>query len=295
MRAVRIQAGHVDRRRICVSQGDRLANMGNPMEGNVPLGSERRKSDVGGLGDVTVVIPALNEAASLPLVLGDMPPVQRVIVVNNGSTDATAAVASEHGATVVHEPKRGYGAACLRGLAAIAELVEAGQPPPKVVAFLDADYSDHPELLPQLVRPILSGRVEFVLGSRLQGQREAGAMPPQSVFGNRLACFLMWHLFRARYTDLGPFRAIQYPALQALAMSDRNFGWTIEMQIKAAQAGLRIVEVPVPYRCRVGQSKISGTVWGSMKAGVKILYTIAKYRLLPSQLSRRSARSRSAQ
>ncbi|MEA1951364.1 MAG: glycosyltransferase, partial [Planctomycetota bacterium] len=153
--------------------------------------------------------------------------------------------------------------------------------PPRVLAFLDADYSDHPELLPRLVDPISGGHAEFVLGSRLAGRREDGTMPPQSVFGNRLACFLMRYLFRTRYTDLGPFRAIQYQALQTLDMSDRDFGWTIEMQIKAARAGLRIVEVPVPYRCRVGQSKISGTFWGSIKAGVKILYTIAKYRLLP--------------
>ena len=172
---------------------------------------------------VTVVIPAFNEAQSLPLVLRDLPIVQRVIVVNNGSTDATAAVAFAHGATVVHEAKRGYGAACLRGLAAIAELIDAGEPPPQVVAFLDADYSDHPELLPSLVEPILSERAEFVLGSRLQGQREAGAMPLQSVFGNRLACFLMRCLFRGSYTDLGPVRAIDYDALCALYMSDRDF------------------------------------------------------------------------
>ncbi|MGM0486782.1 MAG: glycosyltransferase family 2 protein [Planctomycetota bacterium] len=264
------------------------------MEEVGPFGSEPRRRDVGGLGDVTVVIPALDEAASLPLVLGDLPPVRRVIVVDNGSTDETAAVAFAHGATVVHEPKRGYGAACLRGLAAVAESIDAGDPPPQVVAFLDADYSDHPELLPRLARPILNGCAEFVLGSRLRGQREAGAMPPASVFGNRLACFLIRHLFRARYTDLGPFRAIEYGALQALGMRDRDFGWTIEMQIKAAQAGLRVVEVPVPYRCRVGQSKISGTFFGSVKAAVKILYTIAKYRLLPPQPSRGGAGSRTA-
>jgi len=295
MCAGRIQASCVDRLRSRVPQGDDPLNTGNQMEEVGRFGSEPRRCDVRGLAEVTVVIPALDEAASLPLVLGDLPPVQRVIVVDNGSTDETAAVAFALGATVVHEPKRGYGAACLRGLAAIAELIEAGEPPPQVVVFLDADYSDHPELLPQLARPILSGRAEFVLGTRLQGQREAGAMPPQSVFGNRLACFLMWYVFRAKYTDLGPFRAIQYSALQELGMCDRNFGWTIEMQIKAAQVGLRIVEVPVPYRCRVGQSKISGTFWGSMKAGFKILYTIAKYRLLPWQLSRRGARTRSAQ
>ena len=246
------------------------------------------------MAGVTVVIPALNEAESLPLVLRDLPPVRRIIVVNNGSTDRTAAVAFAHGATVVHETARGYGAACLRGLAAVAELTDAGELPPRVVAFLDADYSDHPELLRQLVAPLLSGRADFVLGSRLLGRREAGAMPPQSVFGNRLACFLMRYLFRVRFTDLGPFRAIRYRALRALAMSDRNFGWTVEMQIKAVRAGLRIVEVPVPYRRRVGRSKISGTLWGSVKAGVKILYMIAKYGLSPSPTSRAGSRSEAA-
>ncbi|MBC7337862.1 MAG: glycosyltransferase, partial [Clostridia bacterium] len=174
-----------------------------------------------------------------------------------------------------------YGAACLRGLAAIGKLIEAGEAPPRAVVFLDADYSDHPELLPKLVEPILAGKADFVLGSRLLGRREAGAMRFQSVFGNRLACFLMRYLFAADYTDLGPFRAIDYGALCTLGMSDRNFGWTIEMQIKAVRAGLRIVEIPVPYRCRIGTSKISGTVWGSFQAGLKILYTIVKYRLLP--------------
>lgn len=229
------------------------------------------------LAGVTLVIPALDEAESLPLVLGDLPPVQRVIVVNNGSTDATAAVAFAQGATVVHEPQRGYGAACLRGLRAVEELVDAGEPPPRAVAFLDADYSDSPEWLPNLVEPIVDGRADLVLGSRLRGRREAGAMPAQSLFGNRLACLLMRCLFGVRCTDLGPFRAIDYHALCRLGMCDRNYGWTIEMQIKAARAGLRIEEVPVPYRRRIGQSKISGTFWGSVKAGTKILYTIAKY------------------
>jgi glycosyltransferase involved in cell wall biosynthesis len=229
------------------------------------------------LDTVTVIIPALNEEQSLPLVLADLPPVGQVIVVDNGSDDATAEAAARGGATVVAEPQRGYGAACLRGLAAIADRVRGGHSPPQVVVFLDADYSDHPELLPQLVEPILQGHAELVLGSRLLGRREPGAMPPQSVFGNQLACFLMRWLFGARYTDLGPFRAIAYPALCDLEMIDCNFGWTIEMQIKAVRAGLRIQEVPVPYRRRVGHSKISGTVAGSIRAGVKILWTIARY------------------
>lgn len=232
------------------------------------------------LADVTVIIPAFNEEASLPLVLGDVPKVGRVIVVNNGSTDGTAATAFAYGATVVHEPRRGYGSACLRGLAAIEELIEAGEPPPRIVVFLDADYSDHPDLLPSLIEPIQDGRADFVLGSRLLGEREPGAMPPQSLYGNRLACFLMRVLFGARYTDLGPFRAIEYQALVDLDMADRNFGWTVEMQIKAVRSRLRWIEVPVPYRRRIGQSKISGTITGTLKAGTKILYTIAKYGLM---------------
>ncbi len=229
------------------------------------------------LCDVTVLIPAYNEESSLPLVLGDLPKVGRVIVVNNGSSDGTVAKARKCGATVVDEPRRGYGSACLRGLSAIDEYVKHGGSPPSVVAFLDADYSDHPELLPGLVEPILSGRADFVLGSRLRGARQAGAMPTQSLLGNRLACCLMRLLFGARYTDLGPFRAIDYQSLIELNMRDRDFGWTVEMQIKAARAGLRTLEIPVPYRRRIGRSKISGTLSGSIKAGTKILYTIAKH------------------
>jgi glycosyltransferase involved in cell wall biosynthesis len=229
------------------------------------------------LMDVAVIIPALNEVESLPLVLRDLPGVGRVIVVDNGSTDATARVAVEGGATVVPEPERGYGAACLRGLAAIAELAGRDGQSPRVVVFLDGDYSDHPERLPELVAPIFCGEADFVLGSRLLGEREPGAMPFRSLFGNRLACFLMRHLFGGRYTDLGPFRAIDYQALKGLGMADRNFGWTVEMQIKATRAGLRTLEIPVPYRRRIGRSKISGTLAGTVKAGWKILYVIAKY------------------
>ena len=175
-----------------------------------------------------------------------------MIVVDNGSTDATFRVAAEAGATVVTEQQRGYGAACLRGLRSIRESSERDQPEPRVIVFLDADYSDDPRLLPELVRPIFADEVDFVLSSRLAGQREAGAMPFQSVFGNRLACFLMRYLFGARYTDLGPFRAIDYGALETLGMVDTNFGWTVEMQIKAVRAGLRIREVSgaVPPACR---------------------------------------------
>lgn len=229
------------------------------------------------LSQTWVVIPALNEDKSLPLVLRDLPAVGRVVVVDNGSIDGTAQAARNAAAIVVSEPQRGYGAACLRGLAQIEKLASEGGKSPAVVAFVDGDYSDYPELLPELVAPIVNGHADFVLGSRLLGSREPGAMPAQSIFGNRLACFLMRVLFRARYTDLGPFRAIRYEALKRLGMEDRNFGWTVEMQIKAARAGLRIQEVPVAYRRRIGQSKISGTVVGSVRAGYKILYVIGKY------------------
>jgi len=237
------------------------------------------------LDRVDVVIPALNEEASLPMVLGDLPSVRNVFVVDNGSTDRTAQVAEEHGAIVVPEPQRGYGAACLRGLAEIESRSRNGDGPPEFVVFVDADYSDHPNLLPQLVEPIVDGDFDFVLGSRLLGEREAGAMPPQSVYGNHLACFLMRIFFGFRYTDLGPFRAIRYDSLRRLGMQDENFGWTIEMQIKAVRAGLRITEIPVPYRKRVGASKISGTVSGTFRAGTKILYTIARYGLMRSEPS----------
>ncbi len=234
----------------------------------------------GGCPSISVLIPALNEESSLPLVLRDLPrsQVSDVLVVDNGSQDRTAEVARALGARVVREPCRGYGAACLCGLSDLARRAEG---PPEVVVFLDADYSDHPEELASLVQPILDDRFDLVLGSRLAGRREPGAMPPQSVWGNRLACFLMWLLFGARYTDLGPFRAIRWSALERLGMRDRNYGWTVEMQIKAARLGLRVLEVPVAYRRRIGTSKISGTVRGTILAGYKILYLIARYGLTP--------------
>ena len=231
------------------------------------------------LREVAVIIPAFNEEHALPLVLRDLPPVGKVIVANNNSSDGTARVALDGGAEVVNEPRRGYGSACLAGLGELERLIAAGDAAPRAVVFVDADYSDHPDQLPELVEPILAGRADFVLGSRILGEREPGAMPPQSLYGNRLACALMRLFFGIRYTDLGPFRAIGYSQLCRLEMSDTNFGWTVEMQIKAAKAKLRTLEVPVPYRRRIGVSKISGTVHGSIMAGLKILYTIAKYGL----------------
>jgi hypothetical protein len=228
------------------------------------------------LSDVIVIIPALNEERALPLVLRDLPPVGRVVVVDNGSTDATSEVAHHHGAFVVREPRRGYGSACLRGLDVITERIAVGEPPPHVVVFVDADHSDHAEYLPQLVAPISDGTADFVLGSRMLGEREPGALPIPALLGNRLACYLMRRLFGTIYTDLGPFRAIRYDRLCELQMRDTNYGWTIEMQIKAARAGLRTLEIAVPYRRRVGRSKISGTITGVIRAGSKILWTIAR-------------------
>lgn len=203
--------------------------------------------------------------------LKDIPPelVREIIVVDNGSRDATAAVAQAGGARVVHEKHRGYGSACLRG---IAEVHSA-----EVIVFLDADHSDYPEELGLLLRPIFEGEADFVLGSRVLGIREPGALAPQAYWGNRLATFLMRLLAGFAYTDLGPFRAIRLSSLNALEMGDRDYGWTAEMQVKAARLGLRIREVPVSYRRRKGVSKISGTVGGTLRAGGKILYTLWKY------------------
>ncbi len=225
---------------------------------------------------ISVIIPAFNEEDSIGKVLADIPQdlVIEVVVVDNGSTDRTAEVAAQAGARVVPEPQRGYGSACLRGIAEVES--------PDVVVFLDADYSDHPEEMRRLVDPILSEEADMVIGSRMLGNRESGALLPQAYFGNKLAVSLMRLFFGARHTDLGPFRAIRWTALERLRMRDRNFGWTVEMQVKAKLRGLKVMEVPVSYRKRIGVSKITGTVSGSIKAGAKILYTIFKYRFFSS-------------
>jgi glycosyltransferase involved in cell wall biosynthesis len=220
---------------------------------------------------VSVVIPVFNERDSLPLVVRDVPrpPVSEIVVVDNASTDGTDLIARDLPVRVVREERRGYGSACLAGVAALESS------PPDVLVFLDGDYSDHPEELPRLLEAIDRG-ADLVIGSRTLGHRERGALLPQARFGNLLACFLIRLLFGHRYTDLGPFRAIRWGAYQRLGMADTDFGWTCEMQFKALRAGLVTAEVPVSYRRRVGVSKITGTVSGTLRAGYKILWTIAR-------------------
>ena len=229
---------------------------------------------------IDVVIPALNEEASLPLVLAGIPrpPVRRVVVADNGSTDRTAEVAADGGAVVVAAERRGYGSACLAALDHLRR-----NDPPDVVVFLDADYSDHPEELPQVVAPILAGEADVAIGSRMLGRRERGALLPQARAGNLVACLLIRLLYGHRYTDLGPFRAARWEALERVGMSDPNFGWTAELQVKALRAGLTVVEVPVSYRKRVGVSKITGTIRGTIAAGYKILWTVLRYSRGPLQ------------
>jgi glycosyltransferase involved in cell wall biosynthesis len=228
------------------------------------------------LPTIDVVIPAFNEERSLPLVLAAIPAglVRRVVVADNNSRDRTAAVAAAGGAVVVPAPVQGYGSACLAGL---DFLRRSG--PPDIVVFVDADFSDHPEEMEGLVAPILAGDADLVIGSRVLGNRERGALLPQARAGNLIACSLIRLFYGFRYTDLGPFRAISWAALEKLEMIDPNFGWTAEMQVKALRRGLRPAEVPVSYRKRVGVSKITGTFYGSFMAGWKILFTVFRYAL----------------
>ena len=223
---------------------------------------------------IKVIIPAYNEADSIGHVIRDIPDfVNEIIVVNNNSTDATEINAKLAGATVLSETRKGYGYACLKGMDYIAKLDDN----PDIIVFLDGDYSDYPEELVKLISAIQNDNIDFVIGARVKRLREEGSMTPQQIFGNWLATFLMKILFNAKFTDLGPFRAIKFQKLLELQMEDKTYGWTVEMQLKALRHKLSYIEIPVNYRTRIGVSKVSGTVKGSIFAGIKILGWIFKY------------------
>lgn len=223
---------------------------------------------------IKVIIPAYNEADSIAKVIQDIPEsVSEIIVVSNNSTDATEANAKNAGATVLTENKKGYGYACLKGM----DYISKQETKPDIIVFLDGDYSDYPEELTKLIAPILNDDIDFVIGSRVKRLREGGSMTPQQVFGNWLATFLMSMFFGAKFTDLGPFRAIKYNKLISLNMEDKTYGWTVEMQLKALKQKLTYIEIPVRYKQRIGVSKVSGTVKGTIYAGFKILGWIFKY------------------
>ncbi|MBL4643802.1 MAG: glycosyltransferase family 2 protein [Flavobacteriaceae bacterium] len=223
---------------------------------------------------IKVIIPAYNEQDSIAHVIKDIPAiVNEIIVVSNNSTDNTEENAKNAGATVLQENRKGYGFACLKGMEHIADQ----NTKPDIIVFLDGDYSDYPEQLTEIIAPIINDNIDFVIGARVKRLREQGSMTPQQVFGNWLATFLMKLFFGAKYTDLGPFRAIKYNQLLALKMEDKTYGWTVEMQLKALKQKYTYVEIPMKYRNRIGVSKVSGTVKGSIMAGVKILGWIFKY------------------
>ena len=223
---------------------------------------------------IKVIIPAYNEQDSIGNVINDIPnSVDEVIVISNNSTDNTEINAKNAGATVLQENRKGYGYACLKGMDYISKLDKK----PEIIVFLDGDYSDYPEQLTEIIHPIINDNVDFVIGSRVKRLRENGSMTPQQVFGNWLATFLMKLFFGAKFTDLGPFRGIKYDKLLALNMEDKTYGWTVEMQLKVLKQKMNYIEIPVKYRNRIGVSKVSGTVKGTIFAGVKILGWIFKY------------------
>lgn len=224
---------------------------------------------------IVVIIPAFNEEHAVGKVVAAIPEglVQLIIVVNNGSTDNTGLMAERAGALVLDQPKKGYGNACLKGMA----YLKSQEINPDIVVFLDADFSDYPEQMPLLIEPILQENYDLVIGSRALGEREKGSMTIPQVFGNWLATNLITLFYNEHFTDLGPFRSIKYSKLLEIDMQDKTFGWTVEMQVKAAKAGLKCTEVAVNYKARIGQSKVSGTVKGTIFAGYKILYTIFRY------------------
>ena len=225
---------------------------------------------------VVVIIPAFNEENAVGKVIADIPQdeVDEIIVVNNNSRDKTSEVALDKGATVLDEPRQGYGRACLKGM----EYVAAKKLLPETIVFLDADYSDYPHQMIDMIRPIQNNQVDFVVGSRALGNREKRAMTIPQVVGNWIATRMLKWMYEVNYTDLGPFRAIRYSSLVALNMKDKTYGWTVEMQAKAAKMNLRYAEIPVDYRKRIGKSKVSGTIKGTVLAGYKIITTILKNR-----------------
>lgn len=228
------------------------------------------------MADIMVIIPAYNEANSIAKVIQEIPAiVSEIIVVNNNSSDDTAINATRAGATVLNETRKGYGYACLCGMDYIARKSRK----PNIIVFIDGDYSDYPEELSKIVKPILDENVDLVIGARSKVLREDGSMTPQQIFGNKLATFLMKIFFGSTFTDLGPFRAIKYEKLLEMEMEDKTYGWTIEMQLKALKNKMSYIEIPVRYKKRIGVSKVSGTVKGSIFAGVKILAWIFKYSL----------------
>ncbi|MDD5149066.1 MAG: glycosyltransferase family 2 protein [Flavobacterium sp.] len=223
---------------------------------------------------IKVIIPAYNEEKAIASVIREIPKiVSEIIIVNNNSTDNTSRIAFENGATVLSEKRKGYGYACLKGL----EYISHQKTKPDIVVFLDGDYSDYPEELIHLVEPILNQNVDFVVGARVSNLREKGSMTPQQVFGNWLATFLMKLFFNSKFTDLGPFRAIKYATLLDLNMQDKTYGWTVEMQLKILKKHIPYTEIPVRYKNRIGVSKVSGTVKGTVMAGIKIIGWIFKY------------------
>ncbi len=225
---------------------------------------------------IDVIIPAFNEENAVGKVVQEIPGdlVREIIVCNNGSTDRTAEVARQEGAIVLDQPQKGYGHACLKGIDYLKK--KTANERPDIVVFLDADYSDYPEEMRLLVKPIISDGMDMVIGSRALGQLERGSMTPQQLFGNWLATSLIRFFYKYEFTDLGPFRAIRYDKLIELDMQDRTYGWTVEMQVKAAKLKYKCTEIPVNYRKRIGFSKVSGTVKGTILAGHKILWTIFK-------------------
>lgn len=226
--------------------------------------------------DIKVIIPAFNEEQSIGKVIQDIPQmVSEVVVVDNNSTDTTSEVAKEAGATVLSEKRKGYGYACLKGMEYFASLPTGKLP--DIVVFLDGDYSDYPEYLTKIVEPILKDNIDFVVGARVKGLMEEGSMTLPQRFGNTLATSLMALFFNSTFTDLGPFRAIKYQKLLELPMQDKTYGWTVEMQLKALKKNYTYKEIAVPYRNRIGKSKVSGTVKGAIFAGTKILGWIFKY------------------